>query len=297
MVSTTCGTSAPSCSSGSPGWLGTHISQPYAVSWATTPGMVSSWSQTCSGRWAVDRSRKVRMSGIGCRRVTGPGRARPCATGHRGRAATRGGHGPVRANRRGSEDGERGQGRGEGCGLAGGAEHRHRVGADVGDAVLALAGGERQSGVRADPERGEVVVLAGDPGAADLVLAERVLVEAVDVGFAVAGAQHDEVVGAAVDQDRTRYGHGLGAAVDDGQAAYAEPVRAQVAAGGLVPAADLALPLLAGVGQVGGVPVDALDPIDGGGGHHRLRRDAQERLDRALAGVATADDRGPGYAA
>src|SRR2546423_284792 len=81
--------------------------------------------------------------------------------------------------------------------------------------------------------------------------------------------------GGAVDEPRTGPPQGWCPPAYYGQAPYAEAVRAQVPADGLVPAADLLLPLLAVLGQVGDVPVDAFDPVEGGGGHHRLRRDAQ----------------------
>lgn len=58
-----------------------------------------------------------------------------------------------------------------GC-LAAGAEHRHGVARDVGDAVLVLLWGEGQSGVWTDAERGQVVVLAGSH---DIGVRNRVL--------------------------------------------------------------------------------------------------------------------------
>src|SRR5438874_2598470 len=183
-----------------------------------------------------------------------------------------------------------------GC-LARGPEHRDGVGGDVGDAVLALLAGEGQPGVWTDAERGQVVVLTGDHGSGgDRVLVEGVEVESVDVALLVAGAHDHEVVGAAVDESRVGQRDRPHLTVDDIDSLRAEAVRAQVAADGLVPAADVALPVVAGGRECFGVPVDALNGVQGGGGHERLGGDAEEGLDGAFAGVTATDDRGPAHA-
>src|SRR5690606_6437516 len=59
---------------------------------------------------------------------------------------------------------------------------------------------------------------------------------------------------------------------------------------GLIPAPNVVLPAFTGGGQFG-VPVDAVHAVQRGGGHVRLWPDAEDRLDGALGGGATTDDR------
>jgi hypothetical protein len=94
------------------------------------------------------------------------------------------------------------------------------------------------------------VLTGNDVPVGGRVLVEGSEVEPVDVRLAVAGAEDDEVVGAAVDESRAGQRDGPCLARQHVESLDAEPVWPQVAADGLVAAADVLLPPSHVVGSV-----------------------------------------------
>src|SRR5690606_40761163 len=72
--------------------------------------------------------------------------------------------------------------------------------------------------------------------------------------------------------------------------AHSVAVGPKVAADGLVAATDVLLPRLARARQMVAVPVDQVHAVQRGGGHGRLRSDAQQRLHGALGRVRSEED-------